>query len=79
MEGKLYELTLASLTARLHSEDCTAADINAARAFIKDHGIQGGKTMEKKEEALGFALPKFDVVRRGEEIEEDDERTGTDD
>lgn len=77
MEGKLYELTLASLTARLKSEDCTAADINAARAFIKDHGIQGGKSMEKKEEGMVMALPSFTVY--GKEIEEDDERTGTDD
>jgi hypothetical protein len=74
-EGLLYEVTLDALMLRLKSEDCTAADINAARAFIKDQGIQGGKTMAPKEDQLAFEMPKFTEV--GKEIEEDDGRTGT--
>ena len=75
-EGLLYELSLDALLSRLRSEDCCAADINAARAFIKDHGIQGGETMEPKETELGFAIPEFSVV--GEEIDTNESATGTD-
>lgn len=74
-EGVLYELTLDAIIAKLKDPNCTAADINQARAFIKDHGIEGGKTMEHKENVLAFEIPEFD--RRGEV--ENDEATGTDD
>jgi len=58
-EGILYELTLDSLIARLKSEDCSAADINAARQLMKEQGIQGGSAMASKEKTLAFSLPTF--------------------
>ena len=75
-EATIYELTLDALIARLKGEDTNAADINAGRAFIKDHGIEGGSTMKDKEKSLGesFKPPQFTVY--GEEI--DEPTTGTD-
>lgn len=36
----LHDLTAEKLTARLDSEDCSAADINAAAKFLKDNDIE---------------------------------------
>jgi len=47
-EGTVYELTLDALIKKLKRDDCCAADVNAARAFMKDNSIEGGATMEPK-------------------------------
>jgi len=76
LEGKLYELTLSAIIERLNSPDHNAADVNAARSFMKDHNIQGGGTTVAGDGDTPYDLPTF--TEKGREIEDTGSNEGTD-
>jgi hypothetical protein len=61
MENAIYKKSIEAILRALDSPDCKAADIQAARQFMKDFGIEGGEDTVQLENTLCdvIDLPQF--------------------
>ena len=55
--GKLHEILAEELTRRILDGEATSADLNVARGFLKDNGIDAGLEQSEPLADLAKTLP----------------------
>lgn len=58
--AKLHEALGSDLLTKVQSGEATAAELNVARQFLKDNGIDGVPTKENPLGKLAASLPSFE-------------------
>ena len=60
--SELHECLAQPLLDRIHDGEAKASDLNVARQFLKDNGIDGVPTQGNPLDNLTHMLPSFDEM-----------------